>query len=168
MSDVMYNKVPGYYKGSWRTYCVHDDNNIKGFFGDYRYLSNFEPAITYFEGQRYPSSENAYQAAKVIPDQRGPFTFCSAAQSKKIWKEDSYIKIYTPATWDIIKYEIMSVIVFDKFYRNRSLREKLIETREKYLEETNNWGDIYWGVVRGIGQNNLGKILMKTRQFWRK
>lgn len=29
--------------------------------------------------------------------------------------------------------------------------------------EVNNWGDTYWGVCNGIGDNHLGKILMKIR-----
>jgi predicted NAD-dependent protein-ADP-ribosyltransferase YbiA (DUF1768 family) len=31
------------------------------------------------------------------------------------------------------------------------------------LEEGNPWGDRLWGVVDGVGENRLGKILMKVR-----
>lgn len=61
----------------------------------------------------------------------------------------------------------MSVILFDKFYRNPNLRQQLIKTDNKFLEETNHWGDQFWGVdIKKGGQNNLGKILMKIREFW--
>ena len=61
----------------------------------------------------------------------------------------------------------MSAVVFDKFYRNIDLRNKLMETGNRYLEETNHWKDRYWGVCDGKGENNLGKILMSVRKFWR-
>jgi predicted NAD-dependent protein-ADP-ribosyltransferase YbiA (DUF1768 family) len=32
------------------------------------------------------------------------------------------------------------------------------------LEERNSWGDSYWGTdINGVGENNLGKILMDIR-----
>ena len=62
----------------------------------------------------------------------------------------------------------MSSIVFEKFYRNKELRKKLLETGDRYLEETNWWGDDFWGVCNGEGRNELGKILMKVRDFWKK
>lgn len=62
----------------------------------------------------------------------------------------------------------MSLLVFQKFCVHEKLRTKLIATGEKYIEETNWWGDIYWGVCNGKGENNLGKILMNVREFWKK
>lgn len=47
-------------------YKIHDENNIKGFFGDYRFLSNFHLCDVYFEGILYPSSEHAYMASKSL------------------------------------------------------------------------------------------------------
>ncbi len=62
----------------------------------------------------------------------------------------------------------MSSIVFDKFCRSFYLRNRLLETGDKYLEETNHWSDSYWGVdIKKGGKNNLGKILMKVRDFWK-
>ena len=69
--------------------------------------------------------------------------------------------------WDGMKYDIMSSVVFDKFYRNHDIRKLLLETGDKYIEETNHWKDSVWGVCNGVGQNNLGKILMATREFWK-
>lgn len=59
----------------------------------------------------------------------------------------------------------MMEIVFNKFIQNRSLKEKLLDTGNKYLEETNWWKDDFWGVdIKIGGKNNLGKILMKVRE----
>ncbi len=50
----MFNKFPvvgnEYVKYDWPKIAVHDDKNIKGFFGDYRFLSNFYDSHVYYEG----------------------------------------------------------------------------------------------------------------------
>lgn len=167
----MFDEVPivgdTFKYGDWKTYAVHDENNIKGFFGEYRWLSNFHPCKVYFEGLLYPSSENAYQAAKVDVDYRHKMVGISAKESKKDWKKLPRIDA-SSESWDARKYEVMSVILFEKFYRNKDLRQQLIDTGSKFLEETNHWKDKYWGVDINLGgQNNLGKILTKLRDYWK-
>jgi len=157
-----------------RAYSIWDDQCIRGFFGygdhEYGWLSNFYSSSVYFRGQLYPSSENAYQAAKVEVYHREYFTHCSASKSKSLWKNDDLDKIYTPEEWDKVKYDIMLEIVFLKFIQNPELRTKLNNTGIKYLEETNHWKDVYWGVDYKTrkGDNNLGYILMKVRECLRK
>ncbi len=68
--------------------------------------------------------------------------------------------------WDRMKIDVMSSVVWDKFHRNIALREKLLATGDKYIEETNHWNDTFWGVCNGKGHNNLGKILMGIRSYW--
>ena len=145
----------------WRNYTIHDDQNIKGFFGDYRWLSNFEPCKVIWDGVEYPSSENAYQAAKTMDhDLRIKLSKVIPADSKKISKSISIRE-----DWDDIKVSIMYNICLDKFTRNPELGTKLIDTEDKYLEESNHWKDTFWGVCNGVGQNNLGKILMQIRDI---
>jgi hypothetical protein len=55
-------------------------------------------------------------------------------------------------------------IVKDKFLRNPDIRQRLLYTINDDLVEGNNWNDTYWGVCNGIGQNKLGKILMRVRK----
>ena len=50
-------------------------------------------------------------------------------------------------------------VVWAKFSQNPELAKKLA-TGDRYIEETNWWGDTIWRVYRGEGQNLLGKILM--------
>jgi hypothetical protein len=50
-----------------------------------------------------------------------------------------------------------------KFTQNKNLRKMLVDTGDAYLEETNYWHDTFWGVYNGIGENNLGKLLMVVR-----
>lgn len=51
-----------------------------------------------------------------------------------------------------------------KFTQNKSCRGNLLKTGNAELIEGNDWGDKIWGQVNGIGENNLGKILMKIRE----
>jgi hypothetical protein len=173
MSEIMFNEIGvdgkmGTYKfGDWRSYAKHTDTEIKGFFGEYRWLSNFWTAPVYFDGMLYQSTENAYQAAKLIPEHREIFLICSAAESKREWKKPIYNRLYSPEEWEEIKYSIMMALVFDKFYRNKDLRNKLISTENKYLEETNHWKDQCWGVDIHLGGTNwLGQILTINRKIW--
>jgi ribA/ribD-fused uncharacterized protein len=176
MSDFLYNEVPvnpkikTYYTADdWKLYAVHDDKNICGFFGDYHFLSNFHIGDVYYEGLLYKSTECAYQSAKILSHLRSPFQNISPAKSKKFWKtfeqDDRYDD--TSADWDDRKYDVMSGIVFEKFHRNKHLRELLLATGNKYLEETNHWDDQYWGVdINAGGQNKLGMLLMNLRTYF--
>lgn len=50
-----------------------------------------------------------------------------------------------------------------KFSQNPDLADKLVATKDAELIEGNTWGDRIWGVCDGIGENRLGKILMRVR-----
>lgn len=56
----------------------------------------------------------------------------------------------------------MENLIHQKFSQE-PLRSQLLNTGEEELVEGNTWGDTYWGICNGKGQNNLGKILMKVR-----
>lgn len=147
--------------GKERDYIIHNDIEIRGFFSNYRFLSNFHVAPVYFEGILYPSTEHAYQAAKSLdPNVRIEFLTLTCNEAKN---KGQAIEIRED--WEVVKYEVMFAVVFDKFTRHPELKQKLILTGEKYLEETNHWGDTFWGCCNEIGQNNLGKILMCVRKI---
>ena len=173
------------FQNLWKSYIVWDENNIKGFFGDseneYKFLSNFHLAFVYYEGLRYPSTEHAYQAAKTKDKYKRSFFTCappiteengviivhpimSAGEAKKAGQ-----KLKIRNDWDKVKYDIMLSVVFDKFFRHLDLRQRLINTGDKYLEELNHWSDFYWGVDFRTkeGKNMLGKVLMKVRECLR-
>ena len=60
------------------------------------------------------------------------------------------------------KLGITEDVIRQKF-NNPELKEKLIATGDAELIEGNPWGDTFWGVCEGKGENHLGKILMKIR-----
>jgi len=135
---------------------------IKQFKGKHAFLSNFYPVPVTFEGVRYPSSENAYQAEKSgNPARRISFVAISPAHSKKLAK-----RIPKRPDWHAVKQDIMLQIVGAKFQQNPKLAHMLLNTGDGRLEEGNFHGDRYWGVCppgSGDGQNNLGIILMEVR-----
>ena len=44
-----------------------------------------------------------------------------------------------------------------------SIGTKIVDTEDMELIEGNSWGDTFWGVCDGVGENNLGKVLMRVR-----
>jgi hypothetical protein len=137
-----------------------DPNTIYGFFGEYRFLSNFHPCeITDDYELIYPSTENAYQAAKHnAVDVRKLFVNISPGGAKKLSK-----KIKPVENWDNIKLMVMKKLNKQKFTKHEELKNKLLATGDKILVEGNWWNDIFYGVCNGVGENNLGKILMEIR-----
>ncbi len=64
--------------------------------------------------------------------------------------------------WPAIKLGVMSTGLDAKF-QIPELRDKLLATGNAELVEGNSWNDTYWGMCRGVGDNHLGKLLMKIR-----
>ena len=137
---------------------------INSFRGEYSFLSNFYEAPVEYEGLTYRSSEAAYQAQKCAdPKECEAFTTMHPAEAKKAGRTVTLRK-----DWEDVKISVMTGIIRAKFEQNPDLAERLIATKDIYLEEGNNWGDRVWGTVNGEGANNLGLILMDTRKFLRK
>lgn len=171
-----------------RSYSVWDDKQIKGFFGnnEYRFLSNFWTTSVYLDGFQFNHVEGAYHFAKYLYGKIsvGSKSDCSLNETyekvwamtpreSKNWGNDPK-QVILPENWQEIKYDVMLGLVFSKFFQNKELREKLLATGDKYLEESCHWHDNFWGVCTcrrcdstTIGQNNLGKILMKVRECLR-
>lgn len=152
--------------GDWRAYAVHTETEIKGFFGPHRWLSNFHEAEVEYEGLMYPSTENAYQAAKVVIEERSILQKCRPVEAKKIWKDLTRLD-KTPEGWEARKLTVMRWVSLSKYRNHNTLMQNLLDTKGKYLEEKNHWGDKYWGVdIKGNGDNQLGKLLMQLRNHW--
>lgn len=132
---------------------------IRGFSNEWRFLSNFYLAEVEYEGIRYPSSENAYQAAKFLNlETRAKFINITPGQAKRLSR-----KFIIRPDWEEVRISIMHEICMDKFTRHPDLAQMLLNTGDMYIEETNTWGDKFWGVCDGIGENWLGRILMNIR-----
>ena len=159
-----------YEKGQWQQISTHSATEIKGFFGEYKFLSNFWPAKVFLDGEEYATTENAYQAAKYPKELREYLRTCTPREAI-VFVRDNPEGQATEAEWNTRKLQVMKDLLIQKFDKalNPENHNKLMQTGNKYLEETNYWGDVYWGVNKsdmneeGIGENNLGKLLMEIR-----
>lgn len=147
-------------------------NKIDHFVGRYAFLSNFHPSCIRFGGKLYRTVEHAYQCAKTR----------NIAEQDRILirrESDSSERPTTPgeakragrqvtlrADWDTAKVDVMRELLILKFESPR-LADLLIETGDAELIESNTWGDTFWGVCNGKGDNCLGKLLMEIREALR-
>ena len=134
---------------------------IDSFRGKYYFLSNFFPAEVTYNGLTYQNNEAAFQAQKTYSkEERIEFTTLEPRDAKRRGR-----RVRLRKDWEQVKDRIMEEIVRAKFSQNEELKEQLLATGDAQLVEGNRWNDRYWGVdIRsGVGENHLGKILMKVR-----
>lgn len=129
------------------------------FRGKYWFLSNFYPSPVW----RYPTAEHAYQAAKTTnPAEREAFRLCKAPGLVKKMARMVTLRPEWKADPDF-RLRVMDAVVRKKFAEHPDLAAKLVATGDEELVEDNWWGDTYWGRCNGVGENHLGRILMRVR-----
>lgn len=133
---------------------------IDSFTGEYRFLSNFYPSRIVVKGILYPTVEHAYQAYKT--NELHQRMWISSARTPGEAKRRGR-RVHMSSGWEHIKLGVMSSLLKWKF-EIPDLRKKLVDTRDAELVEGNTWGDTFWGVCNGVGENNLGKLLMRVRE----
>lgn len=137
---------------------------ISSFRDEYFFLSNFYPVEIKLDGIVYPNAETAFQAQKTLDvEERRKFSMLkNPVQAKRLGR-----KVKLRDDWEEVKLDIMTEIVSQKFLQHPHLIEMLLQTGDEELIEGNKWGDRFWGVCKGVGENHLGKILMKIRDAYK-
>lgn len=147
---------------------------ISKFDGRYSFLSNFYPCLIEHQGISYKSVEAYYVAMKIKDDQivNGVFmpwidireyiaTITNPGTVKRLGR-----KLKIRKDWDVIKLSVMEYGIVQKF-KDEKLKEMLLLTKNEELVEGNFWHDNFYGQCScekcGVGQNHLGKILMRIR-----
>lgn len=138
---------------------------IDDFTGPYRFLSNFWPARVCLDGAEYPTVEHAYQAAKTLGYAAREWIRKSGTpgRAKRRGKQ-----VPVRADWDTVRVDTMRRLLAQKFASGSDLAARLLATGDSELVEGNAWGDRFWGVSGGTGQNWLGRLLMERRAVSRK
>lgn len=138
---------------------MSNQKRIDDFRGEYRWLSNFHRVDVEFGGVRYPSTEHAYQAAKTLDQLRRESirVMPTCGMAKRAGQ-----RLVLRADWEFIKRDVMLELLRQK-YRTPELRSLLLQTEDAVLIEGNTWGDTYWGVCGGVGENWLGRLTMQVR-----
>jgi len=141
---------------------------IRHFINSYRFLSNFyEKELFYLENGKFKSAEHAYQSTKARHFH--DFEMIKMAETPEKAKCLGK-KVELRKDWPFIRTQVMLNIIRRKF-KDKDLREQLLNTGDADLIEGNKWHDNFWGVClchacRNLypgPQNNLGKILMLVR-----
>lgn len=136
---------------------------ITSFRGDNAFLSNFHPSAIEMDGVLYPTVEHAYQAAKTTDTNVREYIskLYSGAAAKKYG-----CQVTIRPDWLTVRLAVMEDLLKKKFDRVKhpGLVKQLLATEDKERIEGNTWGDRFWGVCAGRGQNHLGLLLMDVRK----
>ena len=138
----------------------HMPDIITRFRGPFKFLSNLYAAPINYKGHTYCCLEAAYQAQKSLdPTIHERFTNIRLPHKARGMGQ----RIKTIRTdWFDIRIDIMEELLYIKF-SHPQLKEWLLCTGQSKIVECNTWGDTFWGVYNGVGENHLGTLLMKVR-----
>ena len=132
---------------------------ITEFRGEYAFLSNFYNSPFIYDDYEFQTVEHGYQAYKA-EDKKMFHRIRRANTANDAKRMGRRIRLRTD--WELIKVGLMENLVWSKF-KTKELRKRLLETGDTPLIEGNTWGDTFWGICDGVGENNLGKLLMMIR-----
>ncbi len=132
---------------------------ITNFRGEFKFLSNFHPSPILVDARWWPTLEHSYQGAKTtdIGEQESIRHCSTPGQAKRMG-----MTVALRPDWEEVKLDTMYCLLHRKF-SDPYIRRQLLLTGDCWLEEGNTWGDTFWGVCRGCGENWLGVLLMLVR-----
>lgn len=139
-------------------------SEIRGFFGENRWLSNFWLASFSVDDILYRSMEHYYQASKA--KNRDDLLYVAGSDTPGVAKARGR-RLHVREDWNEVRLNVMRKGLRAKFEQNPELREKLLATGNAELIEENTWGDKFWGKCNGDGHNHLGEMLMELRDSFR-
>lgn len=132
---------------------------IKGFTGEYAFLSNAYPCVLKYERRSYRSAEHAFHACRVADQglvaaiRRAP----TAGSARLLAKQAA-----EHPDWANRQLEAMRGILQAKFSPRSALAKMLMATARSVLIHQSEDG--FWGKP---GRNMLGILLMETREWLR-
>lgn len=134
------------------------------------FLSNFYRACVTYDGEEYPSVEHAYQAARTHNAAwRATIRAAgSSSMAKRLGHQISHNPTLLRQDWTLVKVGIMRDLLAQKFAPGTECARLLLKTGDEVLVEGNWWHDTFWGVCDGVGQNQLGELLMERRTLLRR
>jgi ribA/ribD-fused uncharacterized protein len=132
----------------------------------YGAFSNLYRREIEFEGERFATSEHAYQAGK--PRKPEVKAWLMAAPSPSLLAMAAHGLYYWDVSpgWSQKKFDRMRGVLRAKFTQHQDLRDLLLSTGTARLIETatvDNEVNRLWGEVNGKGKNMLGELLMELR-----
>ncbi|GJE95783.1 NADAR family protein [Phanerochaete sordida] len=152
---------------------LNDESLAKPIFfaheGEYAEFVNMSPHSVTYEGKMYATAEHLYQAYKFVGSsspQLADHIRCQPTATSACEAANSLIR-QRRHDWLDVRLSIMDTVVEAKFTQHLALRMMLLSTGDRQLVYANDV-DAYWGVgPNATGQNEFGKILMRTRDMFR-
>ena len=143
------------------------------FRGGNSYLSNFYACRIRVWNREFHTVESAYQWKKCVHNNDwktakkmvATRTGLQAKYLSKSIREKAHLR----EEWNRQRYSVMYALVAVRF-RDRHLRKRLLDTGESELMEWVKSKEGFWGALTydgRAGQNMLGQILMRLREFIR-
>jgi ribA/ribD-fused uncharacterized protein len=134
---------------------------INCFDGKWAFLSNFYWNEIEYDGITYPTNEHFFQAMKTldIETRKAIAAAPTPGAAKRMGRH-----VPLRPDWESVKEDVMFLGLCLKF-ADEQLADWLLETGDEELIEGNWWGDTTWGVCNGVGENKLGRLLMKVRDM---
>lgn len=134
---------------------------ISEFDKEWAFLPNFYWSEIEFEDITYPTNEHFFQAMKTLDiDERRAIANCrTPGQAKRMGRQ-----VALRPDWENVKEDVMFEGLCLKF-ADEQLADWLLETGDEELVEGNFWKGTTWGVCNGVGENKLGKLLMRVRDM---
>ncbi|HEX5183218.1 MAG TPA: NADAR family protein [Allosphingosinicella sp.] len=132
----------------------------------YGAFSNLYRCEIEFEGERFVTSEHAYQAGK--PRKVAVKDWLMSAPSPALLAMAAHGLYYWDVApgWSTSKFDRMRRVLRAKFEQHPELRTLLLSTGAARLVESatvDNEVNRLWGEVNGVGKNMLGVMLMELR-----
>lgn len=140
---------------------------------DWGWLSSFHTGLFYYKDRRYRTVEHAFHAQKSDDAKyQGPFSIDSPAYigdsalaakhrgSKKSFESSAFV---LRKNWDDVRVQIMRECVEAFYAAHPELGERLVKTLPAPLHHTGYKVGTFWGMQKGKGENQHGKILMALR-----
>ncbi|MBF0131069.1 MAG: NADAR family protein [Magnetococcales bacterium] len=137
----------------------------------YGAFSNLYQREMFFEGEKFPTAEHAYQAGKPRKKEVRDWLMASPSPSLLAMAAHGLYSWDIAPNWSQIKFDRMGVVLFAKFAQHQDLADLLLSTGDARLVESatvDNAVNRLWGEVNGKGKNMLGLILMEVRELIRR
>ncbi len=136
--------------------------NVENFHGPEAILSNFNRDDVIFNTTKYPSTENAYQAEKLIFHKMPGDAITNISTEENPYRvKELGNEIGTCNDWQYTKVDRMFKIVSARLDQSPTFREYLLATEGKKL--IHSVDDKDWGQIAGKGANAMGLLLEALR-----
>ena len=126
------------------------------FRNEFAFLSNMYPCKIVYKDYVFNNAEAFFQACKDGASAH-KFVGIDGFTAKRLGRT-----VKLRPNWNEIRTRVMKRVLVEKFRQNPELMAKLKEVKGPIVED-NDWNDTFWGRCRGVGRNELGKILEEIR-----